>query len=159
MIDRWRHIRNSWGRLETRLSVAVLAASSPSSLVPRVKERTLGTRLKSFSFQFRGDSLTLDLPRTMAFPLSLDIPMQIDIIKEEYARSGRFSLAPNSLYDTKGPLRRRELKYVIPGSKETVTNIVKLLTKATTKQTCSGFAEPLMARLYMTLNSPCASGQ
>ena len=67
--------------------------------------------------------------------------------------------SPQTPYDTKGPLRRRELKYVIPGSKETVTNIVKLLTKATTKQTCSGFAEPLMARLYMTLNSPCASGQ
>lgn len=32
-----------------------------------------------------------------AFPLSLDIPMQIYIIKEEYARSGRLSLAPNSL--------------------------------------------------------------
>lgn len=108
MIDRWRHIRNSWGRLETRLSVAVLAALSPSSLVPRVKERTPGTRLKSFSFQFRGDSLTLDLPLVpRAFPLSLDIPMQIDIIKEEYARSGRFSLVPNSLWHKGTPAKER----------------------------------------------------
>ena len=33
--------------------------------------------------------------------------------------------SPQTPYETKGPLRRRELKYVIPGLEETMTNIVK----------------------------------
>ena len=49
--------------------------------------------------------------------------------------------SPQTPYETKGPLRRRELKYVIPGLEETMTNIVKThlrlmvekITKAITK--------------------------
>lgn len=66
--------------------------------------------------------------------------------------------SPQTPYETKGPLRRRELKYVIPGLVETMTNIVKThlrlmvekITKATTKNKWRGLAESLIARLYRT---------